>query len=216
MIKVVNDLLAVTDSGKQCILLSLDISAAFDLLDHFCLLQRATELFGLDDNVINWLKSYLNGRISYVCFRNCRSSSVGCNTGVPQSSVSGSLLFSIFTSPVGQLISSFNISYHQYADDTQLYTSVDPSSSTHITRLSSCAEAFTKWHLENYLLLNPSKTEVRCWVQALVHKLPSSTMQLQIPMLFSSLALVSVACTMFAFSALPLINSLLLTMMWLT
>jgi hypothetical protein len=160
MTKVVNDLLTATDSGKPSILLSLDISAAFDMLDHTRLLQRATELFGLDDNVINWLKSYLTGRTSYVSFRNCRSSIVGCNTGVPQGSVLGPLLFSIFTSPVGHLISSFNISYHQYADDTQLYTSVDPSSSTDITRLSSCAEAVTKWHLENCLLLNPSKTEV--------------------------------------------------------
>jgi hypothetical protein len=61
------------------------------------------------------------------------------------------------TSPV---ISSFNISYHQYADEKQLYISVDPSSSTDITSLSSYAESVTKWHLEYCLLLNPSKTEV--------------------------------------------------------
>ena len=160
MTKVVNDVLMATDSGKPSILLSLDISAAFDKLDHTRLLQRATELFGLDDIVTNWLKSYLTNRTSYVFFQNCRSSVVGCNTGVTQGSVLGPLLFSIFTSPVGQLISACNISYHQYADDTQLYTSVDPSSSADITRLSSCAEAVTKWHLENCLLLNPSKTEV--------------------------------------------------------
>jgi hypothetical protein len=105
MTKVVNDLLTATDSGKPSILLSLDISAAFDMLDHTRLLHRATELFGLDDNVINWLKSCLTGRTSNVSFRNCRSSIVGCNTGVPQTSVLGPLLFSMCTSPVGRLIS---------------------------------------------------------------------------------------------------------------
>jgi hypothetical protein len=155
----VNDLLTATDSGKPFILLSLDISAAFTMLDHTRLLQRATKLFGLDDNVINWFKSYLTGRTSYVSFHNCHSSIVGRNS-VPQGSVLGPLLFSIFTSPTGHLISSFNISYQQYADDTQLYTSIDPLSSTDITRLLSCAEAVTKWHLKNCLLFNPSKTKV--------------------------------------------------------
>ena len=56
MTKVVNDLITAVDTGKPSILLSLDISAAFDMLDHTRLLQRATELFGLNDNVINWLK----------------------------------------------------------------------------------------------------------------------------------------------------------------
>jgi ribonuclease P/MRP protein subunit RPP40 len=160
MSKVANDLLMAVDSGKPSILLSLDISAAFDMLDHTRLLQRATELFGLDDQVKNWLKSYLTDRVSCVSIGNCRSATVSCTTGVPQGSVLGPLLFSIFTTPVGRLISAFNISYHQYADDTQLYTSVDSSSSADITRLSLCAEAVTKWHLENCLLLNPSKTEV--------------------------------------------------------
>ena len=65
MTKVVNDLLTAVDSGKPSIILALDISAAIDMLDHTRLLKRATEIFGLD-HVINWLKSYLTDRSSYI------------------------------------------------------------------------------------------------------------------------------------------------------
>ena len=160
MMKVANDLLMAVDSGKPTVLLSLDISAAFDMLDHNRLLQRSNELFGLAGQVISWLESYLSGRTNYIAVGNCRSSAVSSTSGVPQGSVLGPLLFSIFTTPVGRLISVFNVSYHQYADDTQLYTSVDLSSDKDIINLSNCADAVTKWHLVNMLLLNPSKTEV--------------------------------------------------------
>ena len=66
MTKVVNDLLLAADIGCPSILLSLDISAAFDTLDHARLLQRATEVFGFTGNVYDWLGSYLSGRSSYV------------------------------------------------------------------------------------------------------------------------------------------------------
>jgi Reverse transcriptase (RNA-dependent DNA polymerase) len=157
MTKVVNDLLMAVDSGKPTILLSLDTSA---VLDHDRLLNHATELFRLSGQVINWLESYLSGRTSHVSIGNCRSSTVNRSTGVSQGSVLGPLLISIFTSPVSHLISSFNVLCHQYADNMQLYTSIDLSSDHNINNLSDCTDAVTRWHLENNLLLNSSKTEV--------------------------------------------------------
>ncbi len=113
----------------------------------------------MSGQVCDWLRSYLTGRSSYVSLSQSRSATVDCTTGVPQGSVLGPLLFTIFTTPVGHLITSFGISYHQYADDTQLYTSIDPASDSDISKLSQCASAVTRWHLENGLLLNPAKTE---------------------------------------------------------
>jgi len=139
-------------------MLSLNVSAAFDMFDHTRLLQKATEVFGRADQVISWLKSYLTNCSNYISLGNCHSTTVSCTAEVSQGSVLGPLLH--LTTPVSRLISTFNISYHQFTDDIQLYTSVDSLSSADITKLSLCEEAVTKWHLKNSLLLNPSKTEV--------------------------------------------------------
>ena len=101
---------------------------------------------------------YLAGRSQFVSIGGRRSSTVTMTNGVPQGSVLGTLLFSIFTTQVGSLIRSSGVQYHQYPDDTQLYraiTSVPDS----IMNPSVCADAVTTWHIQNDLLLNPTKTE---------------------------------------------------------
>ena len=70
------------------------------------------------------------------------------------------LLFSIFIIPVGHLITSFNISYHQYADDIQLYITINTHLSNGLANLSACADAIAGRYLENNLIRNPAKTEV--------------------------------------------------------
>jgi Reverse transcriptase (RNA-dependent DNA polymerase) len=121
MTKVVSDLLTNVDSGSPSLLLSLDISAAFDTLNHKRLLQRAQDLFGFDGQTNLWLASYLSDRSSFVSMGASKSNTITHSTGVPQGSVLGPLLFSISTTPIGSLISSLGILYHQYADDTQLF-----------------------------------------------------------------------------------------------
>ena len=78
---------------------------------------------------------------------------------VPQGSVLGSFLFSVFTTPVGIVINFFGINYHLFANNTQLYTGIDPDSPHCLASLASCADAVTGWHIRNDLLLNPSKTK---------------------------------------------------------
>ena len=78
---------------------------------------------------------------------------------VPHGIVLCPFLFSIFTTPVGNFINSFSVTFHHYTDNTQLYTTIKLISSDKLASLSACADAVTSWHLDNDLLLNPNKTE---------------------------------------------------------
>jgi hypothetical protein len=127
-------------------------------MDHDLLTRRANIDFGIAGTALNWLSSYLHGRETYVAIGQTKSTRSTSSTGVPQGSVLGPFLFSMFVSPVGRIIKQFGVQHHQYADDTQLYTAIKPGTGQ-LNDISKCADAVTRWFLENGLLLNPSKTE---------------------------------------------------------
>ena len=128
MLKLTNDIMETIDSRKITILAALNMSAAFDTLDHTTLLHRFQHTFGLSGYVISWIRSYLTGLSSFVKIDSSSSPSTTILTGVPQGTVLGPLLFVLFISPIANVINNSDqlnqnniVSFHQYADDTRLY-----------------------------------------------------------------------------------------------
>ena len=89
-----------SDSGKSTVVISLDLSAAFDTIDHQIHLSHLNTSFGISDTTLSWLQSYLTNRTSSVRIGRHCSSSVTCTTGVPQGSVLGPLLFTAYVSAI--------------------------------------------------------------------------------------------------------------------
>ena len=165
LLKLINDIFENIDSGKFTILTALDMSAAFDTLEHATLLHRLKHTFGLSGFVISWIQSYLFSRSSFVKIDSSSSPITTILTGVPQGSVLGPLLFVLFISPIANVINPGQactnlVSFHQYADDTQLYIGANSSSLlSQIASIESCTMRVHDWLLNNGLHLNPSKSE---------------------------------------------------------
>ena len=160
LLKIHNDLILAMDRGEVTSLILLDLSAAFDTVDHSILLTRLQNWFGLDGLSLNWFTSYLSSRSQAVSINDSISAFSTLSCGVPQGSVLGPLLFTLYTTPLGSVISKNSLKYHLYADDTQLYISFTPTNSA--LCLETLTTTFTdilSWMNLNKLLLNPSKTE---------------------------------------------------------
>ena len=157
-----NDILSAMDDGKITALVLLDLSAAFDTVDHKILLSRFQYHLGIHDIALDWCKSYLLNRPLHVCIGNAISKPVILEYSVPQGSVLGPQWFTVYTSPVRDIILKYNLNYHVYADDTQLYitfkSSQEPADSC-ITMLEKCIQEIRSWMRQNFLKLNDENTE---------------------------------------------------------
>uniref|UniRef100_A0A3Q3ET90 Reverse transcriptase domain-containing protein n=1 Tax=Labrus bergylta TaxID=56723 RepID=A0A3Q3ET90_9LABR len=160
LLKVTNDLLLAADRGEGTILILLDLSAAFDTVDHTILTDRLRHWVGLKDTALSWFYSYLLERTFAVTIGNYSSSTSNITCGVPQGSVLGPILFSIYMLPLGQIIERHNVSFHCYADDTQIYLPLRPEDPRSLAAVRNCLSDINCWMAQNFLQLNNSKSEI--------------------------------------------------------
>lgn len=161
LLKIKSDIHLNLAQGKATALILLDLSAAFDTIDHPQLAERLTSWFGFTGVVSKWFDSYMSCRSQSVKVNDTISPPLPLQFGVPQGSVLGPLVFILYTYPLSIIISGFkNIQHHLYADDTQIYIAITPENATSaIPELQSCLKSVQTWMDYNKLKLNPDKTE---------------------------------------------------------
>ncbi len=159
LIKIINDIRFNSDSGKISVLVLLDLSVAFDTVDHNILLERLENWVGLSGMALKWFRSYLEGRGYYVSIGEHKSKWTSMTCGDPQGSILAPLLFSLYMLPLSQIMRKNQIAYHSYADDTQIYLALSPNDYRPIDSLCQCIE-INSWMCQNFLQLNKEKTEV--------------------------------------------------------
>ena len=159
-----NDILLNMNKQHVTLLVLLDLSAAFDTVDHNVLLSRLYSKFGVSGTALEWFSSYLSGRFQRVMVQGNLSQNLNVDFVVPQGSCLGPWLFRIYASKLFDVIKAHLPTVHCYADDTQLYVSFSPNKSTWqfeaVTAIQHCVDDIRNWMTNDKLLLNDDKTEL--------------------------------------------------------
>nr|XP_060618433.1 uncharacterized protein LOC132767443 [Anolis sagrei ordinatus] len=164
LVALVDDLRRELDRGSVSWVL-LDLSATFDTVDHGILLGRLAGM-GLGGTVLQWLRSFLEGRSQKVLLRDTCSTPQPLSCGVPQGSILSPMLFNIYMKPLGEIIRSFGVRCHLYADDVQLCHSFPPATKEAVQVQNRCLAAVTVWMRANRPYLG--KSDLATVVHALV------------------------------------------------
>ena len=160
LLRVFNDLLITTDAGDFAILLLLDLTAAFDTIDHCILISHLEHGVGIKGTALEWFRSYVTGRGFTVSIGGSMSSSAPLSSGVPQGSILGPILFALYLLPLGLILRKHGMSFHFYADDSQIYFPIKRDSTTPVSQLLKCLADIKAWMALNFLNLNESKTDI--------------------------------------------------------
>ena len=162
LLKIVNNLLTSFDNNIPCVVLLLDLSAAFDTVDHKKLLDILYCDLGVVGTAYEWFKSFLTNRTLCVKIGEAFSDEASLPYGVPQGSVLGPPLFNIYIKPLYKHIEPSNFDIDGYADDHQLLKQFIPSLQKYsLTEgIQKCLNFISDWMNEYFLRLNADKTKI--------------------------------------------------------
>ena len=162
LLKVQSDILLSMDDQKVTLLVMLDLSAAFDTINHNILLETSGSGFCVGGTALKWFTSNLSQITRQVQIKGTLSEKKQLTTGVPQGSCLGPVLFPIYVADLFQIIEKHIPEAQGYADDHQVYLSFTRIPSTNqtasVTGFENCAAELRGWMISNMLMVNDSKT----------------------------------------------------------
>lgn len=151
----VDKLYSSLDNNRSCLGVFLDLSKAFDTIDHTILLSKLQH-YGIRGTTLNWIDSYISNRHQYISYKNTHSHLAEIQCGVPQGSILGPLLFIIYVNDICHVSEIANITL--FADDTNIFFESNENENLFHIKVSSELNKFNDWFASNKLSLNIGKT----------------------------------------------------------
>ena len=163
LLHITNDILMAMDNRRAVCMVMLDLSAAFDTINHDIMIERLRSSQGLGQHAAKWFESYLRGRTQRVSIDDYTSDHLQLHDGAVQGSKMGCRLYKKYVEPLGKMLKRSDCSYHGYADDNSIWKSINPKSTDSIESglksLDNTIQHTRSWMFANKLCLNDSKTE---------------------------------------------------------
>lgn len=159
LMKVHDDVALAIDKKGVAILLLIDFAKAFDRVSHARLINKLISRYNFSDSAAKLIESYLKDRYQSVFSNSTFSPFILCESGVPQGSILGPLLFSLFINDLPLVLR--HCSVHLFADDVQIYYCVAPNLNMSVVceNINYDLEQVINWSVSNLLPINPSKTK---------------------------------------------------------
>jgi hypothetical protein len=174
LVKVFDSILGRLDDGNAVFLTLLDLSAAFDTVDHRILLRRLRQSIKVDGAALAWFESYLTDRTVRVSVDGHYSDEATVDCSVPQGSILGPRQYFAYTTPLGTLVRVLSLLFHFFADDSQLWQKVNPRSLDDqlyaAKNMEHSIATVAKWMFHIKLQLNRDKTEFVVIASSLNHR----------------------------------------------
>ena len=194
LVRMTDDINKQIQAGNIVIVVLLDLSAAFDTIDHDILLGKLLNDYGISGKALLWMKSYLESRSFCVKIEDTISSLLELLFGVPQGSLLGPILFILYIKALQKIAAKYGLDIQLYADDSQLYISFHPRRPTDLAdvkdRINQCLAEIKSWMVKNFMKLNESKTELLVLGKPRVLR----EFDLEVKIQFGSMSITPTAC----------------------